>query len=203
MKPQILILHGAMGSASQFQQFQQQLGFPTLAMDFIGHGQEPDGDSPWSIQLFADQLERYIESMPEPLSIFGYSMGGYVALWLSLRRPDLVPRLLTLGTKLDWQQADVDKAAEKMSHAKTLELMQGLASTPLLTPEVMSTVTIPVRYCVGDRDSMVRIDETQRFYRATPNAEFAVLPNTRHPFERVPLHEISWHVSQFLVTATP
>ena len=32
----------------------------------------------------------------------GHSMGGYVALKLALKRPELVDRIITLGTKFNW-----------------------------------------------------------------------------------------------------
>lgn len=81
----ILLLHGALGSSDEFSALAQELPCACVTMDFIGHGTTPDDEAPWTIDRFASQLETFIEELPKPLPIFGYSMGGYVALWLSLR----------------------------------------------------------------------------------------------------------------------
>jgi hypothetical protein len=55
-----------------------------------------------------------------------------------------------------------------------------------------------VRYMIGDRDEMVSLEETRSYYAATAGAEFAVLPATRHPIEKVRTELIAWHVMDFL-----
>jgi pimeloyl-ACP methyl ester carboxylesterase len=154
-------------------------------------------------------------------------MGGYVALRLAQRRPELMSKILTLGTKLDWsaegaareiRMLDADKIEAKVPAfaadlqrrhgadrwktvlAKTADLMVGLGQEPLLTPESVSTLATPVRYGIGDRDEMVTLEETMRFYRATPAAELTVLPGTRHPIEKVDLDLLVAEITRFLLT---
>ncbi len=195
MSAELLILHGALGSAAQFKPLQARLAVPSTIVEFHGHGNAPDVEGPWSIEVFAEQLEAAIQTLPSPLPIFGYSMGGYVALWLAMSRPDLVPRLLTLGTKLDWSDARVMAG---VPDERMVGLMARLHKEPLLTVQNVSTLTIPVRYCVGDRDRMVSIEETIAYYRATPGAELCVLPNTRHMIEKVDVDVLAEQVSRFL-----
>jgi len=247
----ILVLHGALGSAHQFSETgdprpetgDQRPETVIEVMEFFGHGAAPDVDEAWTIDTFVDQLEGYLDpnsphrqqlvrlgaplsALRSPLSVFGFSMGGYVALSLAKRRPDLISRVLTLGTKLSWspEQASheirmldpdiieqkVPKFAADLQHRhghdhwrtvmwKTAELMKDLGDAPRLTPETMDQCTVPVRYLIGDRDEMVTLDETVNFYRATPNAELAVLPATRHPIEKVRKDLIDWHIADFLL----
>jgi pimeloyl-ACP methyl ester carboxylesterase len=87
----IVVLHGALGSAHQFKPLLASMDRPARIMEFLGHGDTVDVDRDWTIDLYVDQLEAWLQA--ESLSsthIFGYSMGGYVALTLALRRPDLV-----------------------------------------------------------------------------------------------------------------
>ncbi len=219
-----LILHGALGSAHQFSELGariSELGVNVDVLEFIGHGAQPDADVSWTMDLFVDQLEHYLEAQAwTAVRIFGYSMGGYVALELAKRRPDLVGRILTLGTKLSWslkgaqhetRLLDPDVIAEKVPafaadlqrrHGadqwttvlqKTADMMIDLGDRPRLTPETMDQVVCPVRFMVGDRDEMVSLEETRLFQQATPGAELAVLPGTRHPIEKVRTDMILWH----------
>ena len=220
----IVILHGALGSSHQFQRFAQH----GMIVEFFGHGTTADVDEPWTMDLFAHQLESLLTSTPvlrSPVSVFGYSMGGYVALMVAQRRPDLIGRILTLGTKLAWSteqaqnevkmlNADVIEQkvpafAADLQHrhgtdrwrtvlAKTADLMIDLGNDPRLTPSRMNEISIPVRYMVGDRDEMVTLEETVHFHRATPGSELAVLPGTRHPIEKVRQEIIDRHVEEFL-----
>lgn len=223
----ITILHGALGSAHQFAPLQNAIGGPSRVITFIGHGNEADISEPWSIELFSRQLEQALElDHPKtPAQIFGYSMGGYVALDCAIRRPDLVAKIVTLGTKLLWTSkgaldeikkldADIIKAKVPafaadlaLRHgenrwrtvlAKTADLMIALGSHPLLTADRCSEITVPVRYGLGDRDEMVSLQETVEWYKATPHAELSVLPLTRHPIERVDTNQLVRHITSFL-----
>lgn len=226
MKP-IVILHGALGSHHQFEALATGLECDTIVIDFAGHGSAEDAKRPWSIELFSEQLEQeLLDRGLQDATIFGYSMGGYVALDCAIRRPELIGKIVTLGTKLQWsiEQAlheikmlDADKIAEKVpafaadlerrhgSHRwrgvlqHTAHLMTELGASPVLTPERMAECSASVRYLIGDRDEMVSLEETIQYYRSTPNATLGVLPNTRHPIEKVDLQLLIQHVQQHLL----
>jgi hypothetical protein len=51
---------------------------------------------------------------------------------------------------------------------------------------------------LGDRDQMVSLQETLDVYKALPQAQLAVLPNTPHPIEKVDLSLVSVLVQRFL-----
>jgi len=218
----ILVLHGALGSRHQFEPLMERLGPRGSFMEFTGHGTTTDDGGPWTIPLFVEQLERQLEAAAgDPVTVFGYSMGGYVAMTLALRRPELFRNIVTLGTKLAWTpegagkeagRLNADVIAEKVPafaadlqrrHGadrwqsvldRTAGLMRDLGTTPLLTEEGMAAMSVPVRFMLGDRDEMVGLDETVTFYKATPGAEFAVLPSTRHPIEKVDLRYVLRHL---------
>ena len=179
----ITILHGALGSAHQFAPLQGALSIPSRVITFIGHGAESDSDEPWSIELFSRQLEQSLQSDPSgaPAHIFGYSMGGYVALDCAIRRPDLIEKIVTLGTKLSWSEQGALDETKKLNPdiieakvpafaadlarrhgaerwrtvlSKTADLMIALGSNPVLTIERCAQFSLPVRYGLGDRDEM-------------------------------------------------
>lgn len=221
----IVILHGALGSRHQFQPLLDRLGDHALMLEFPGHGDAPDVDVAWSIDLCVDALTSFLDVVGGKARIFGYSMGGYVAMTLALRRPDLIERILTLGTKLHWTPEEAVKEASRLDPdviqqkvpqfaadlarrhgaerwrgvlASTVELMRGLGERPLLTVENVASMTVPVRLCLGDRDEMVTLDETVRIQRAMPQSELAVLPGTRHPIEKVRVEDLLYHIESWL-----
>ena len=57
---------------------------------------------------------------------------------------------------------------------------------------------IPVCYGLGDRDSMVSLDETWNAYKHTPKGSMYILPETSHPLERVKTSELVYRINQFL-----
>jgi pimeloyl-ACP methyl ester carboxylesterase len=71
-------------------------------MNFEGHGGLAS-DENFSIRLFTKNTQHFIEQNKlENINIFGYSMGEYVALNTAVQYPQLINKIVTLGTKFDW-----------------------------------------------------------------------------------------------------
>jgi len=149
--------------------------------------------------------------------IFGYSMGGYVAVWLALKYPERVGTIITLGTKFDWSPASAEKEVRKLNaekilekvpafarilehrHApndwkellrKTREMMLSLGNQPLLTEENLKTIQHEVLICLGDQDDMADRSFSEQVAGWLPNGSFHFLRNTPHPIEKVELENL-------------
>lgn len=228
MKQSLLLLHGALGSCTQFESLAGRLRahYDVHTFDFRGHGAAalPAG---LTIRTLTEQLDNWIsEHIPDhsPLTVFGYSMGGYVALLLALEKPQYFRRIITLGTKLHWspesaaaeiKMIDPEKIEQKVPafaaelakrHGaekwkglllQTAELMTDLGATNSLRPEAMQQLTVPVTLLLGDRDKMVTLEETLNVYKAIPGAAFGVLPETPHPIEKVDAERLVFEISQY------
>jgi pimeloyl-ACP methyl ester carboxylesterase len=60
-----------------------------------GHGRTPDVDGPYSYELVADDMIRFLEQVVGgPARLIGVSDGAIVALIVALKRPDLAQRLI-------------------------------------------------------------------------------------------------------------
>ncbi len=227
----LLLLHGAIGDQTQFDALRVHLGFTGVrTMDFEGHGARAMAGRGFRLEHFAENLLAWLaeHSPDEPVDIFGYSMGGYVALLAAAEAPSRIRRVLTLGTKLVWTPEVAAEAAKQLDAARisekvpafasalagrhfatgwervlgeTASALQALGQTPLLTPDVMARVQCPVRLVVGDRDVTVPVEELRDAMRVLPRGEYEVLPNTPHPFERVPLERLAWTLRQFVSSA--
>lgn len=223
----ILLLHGALGAKSQFEPWLPILNdhFEVYRMNFEGHGTHPGADRPFRIEYFADNLEEFIhDKKVEGIDVFGYSMGGYVAMYLAARKPDLLGKIFTFASKLDWnpetsakevKMLNPDKIEEKVPkfaqalaqrHSgtnwkgvlhKTAEMMLELGNHPALKSDDFGKLTQPVRMGIGDHDNMVSLEETIEAYRKLPNGQLFVMPDTPHPIEKIDKYRICESVVRF------
>lgn len=70
-----------------------------VVMDNRGAGRSDKPPAPYSIEQMADDVARVVESCESgPAVVVGASMGGYIAMTLAVRRPDLVHALVLVST---------------------------------------------------------------------------------------------------------
>jgi pimeloyl-ACP methyl ester carboxylesterase len=197
--------------------------------DLPGHGAAPLS-GPFTTEAFARHLVSWLEKQAlGPLDVFGYSMGGYVALEAARHQPALFRSIATLGTKFAWSPEAVRRELRLLDPAMirakvptfadllerrhralpweevlghTAALMTGLGDQPLLTAEALATVPHPVRVTVGDRDNTVSVEESAAAAKAIPKGQLEVLPNTPHPFEKAPFARIASSLTEFWLDAT-
>jgi pimeloyl-ACP methyl ester carboxylesterase len=228
MKPSLLILHGALGCAEQFAGWKIALSdkFDCHTFDFSGHGSRSGMETAFSIELFSHELEEFVlsKNLRQP-HVLGYSMGGYVALVAALRKEELLGNIMTLATKFDWSPESSRKEAgylrpEFMSQkvpqlaqqlrqrhgdhwekvvTKTAEMMLQLGERPPLDNENINRAKNKIKFCVGDKDKMVSINETFRMFQASASAEFCVLPATAHLPETINLKRIVFEAEEFFL----
>ena len=226
LRPHILVIHGALGSAAQMQPVADRLaslGDPVL-VELPGHGETPlEPGASSSIEAYMDALAMQVArgaSAPDakPPVVFGYSMGGYVALALEAREPGTFGAVLTLGTKFEWTPEIASREAGRLDPViieqkvpqfavalrkrhlgaggwqlnlrNTAGLLLALGDAPTLTAESLARVRIPVVVAVGSRDDTVTAAEAERAAGLMGDASAAVIDDAPHPIERVPPADI-------------
>ena len=227
----LVLLHGALGSAAQFDALRAAIarltsGVVVHAPDFEGHGAAPPRDRPFRAGAFAETVRALLDAHAvERASLFGYSMGGYVALALAAASPERVARVMTLGTKFRWtpevaereaRMLDPRRMEEKVPHfaralaerhtgagweqvlAGTREMMHALGERPDLDDATLGRIAAPVRVGVGDRDATVSVEESAAVARLLPAGELEVLPRTPHPLEKAPVERLARSIVEFL-----
>jgi pimeloyl-ACP methyl ester carboxylesterase len=111
-KQNLILLHGALGSLKSFEHIIPHLSkdFNVIAPDLKWHGKRSQTDSDFSmLDLVADFEYLLQKENIQSAHVFGFSMGGYVALSLALKKPELFKSIMTLGTKLDWRPEQAEK----------------------------------------------------------------------------------------------
>jgi pimeloyl-ACP methyl ester carboxylesterase len=95
-----------------------------IAVEQQGHGRTADIDRPLTYEQMADDtaaLARHLEI--DDADVFGYSMGGGIALQLAIRHPDLVRRLVVASAS--FRSDAMHAAAVEMFPSITPELFKG------------------------------------------------------------------------------
>ncbi|MBC7554671.1 MAG: alpha/beta fold hydrolase [Taibaiella sp.] len=213
----LLMLHGAIGSSAQLCPLAQVLGtkYSCHSFDFSGHGQKAASGIPYCVAAFASETIGYMDDHNiARADVFGYSMGGYVAMYLALHFPERIGKIITLATKFQWNESiaakeilmlDAEKIAVKLpAFAKTLNerhtttdwkdvlkatatMMTAMGTDNPLKLSDYSQIPHQTLVMLGDRDKMVTLEETVNIYRSLPDAQLCILPGTAHPIEQLNL----------------
>ena len=222
----LLLLHGALGSAAQFDALKPLLTTdrPVFALNFPGHGGLPTNE-PFSMARFSGFVLDFLEKENlAAVDVFGYSMGGYVALYLAAKHPERVRRIFTLGTKFDWTpetavretaminpekiEAKVPVFAQLLAarHApadwktvlhRTADLLRDLGEGRGIAPASFGQITCPVTIGLGELDSMVTPGESQAVAAALPGGRFEKLAGFKHPMEQVDVVHLAERLQEF------
>ena len=230
----LILLHGALGSSAQLDPLADALRsqFRIHQLDFEGHGKAAQRGRPFRMQHFAENVVETLDRLAlQQAMLFGYSMGGYVALHLALDHPERVNRVATLGTKFRWDAAyaarevtrldpavirakvPVFAASLEARHAgaggwegvlaATAEMLTHLGDHPLLTETTLPAIVAPARIIVGDRDNTVTEQESSAIATLLAAGSVNVLPDTPHPIEQVNIGRLASVLAEFLIRPEP
>jgi esterase/lipase len=138
-------------------------------------------------------------------------------LWLAKQHPEVIGKIVTLGTKFDWsvesalqeiKKLNAEKILEKIPafarilesrHApndwkmllqKTSDMMMALGKSPMLTKEILETIQHQTLVCLGDKDDMADRNYSEQVVTFLPKGSFHLLENTPHPIEKVDLRKL-------------
>ena len=212
MHTPILLLHGALGTAAQFNNLLPL--FPSeqavFAVTFPGHGDNP-ASGPYSMSSFADAVLAFMDKANiARADIFGYSMGGYIALYLAAQHPERIRRVVTYGTKLDWTPAvaadmnrmfDPEKIEAKVpqfaqalnaAHADwkavcrhTAAFLQDLGDGKGIPEAAFAKIACHISIGRGSADHVVSEAESRKVAEAIPHGKYVELPEQKHQLELV------------------
>lgn len=224
---EIVLLHGALGASDQLIPLSQSLqskGFKVFSHSFSGHGKTPFRDN-FNISQFSNELKDLIlENKLVRPNVFGYSMGGFVALKLAKTEPALIGKIITLGTKFKWTKEIAEKEIQNLNpevieqkvpkFAQTLETRHGAGwkellkktatmmiemgnKNPLLL-EDFKTITNNVKLGLGEFDQMVSLEETVEVQALLGNSNLYRISGAKHPIETVDPDVLTGIISEFL-----
>jgi pimeloyl-ACP methyl ester carboxylesterase len=200
----LVVLHGAFGWANEYPLLAKNRQL--IVVELQGHGHTPLGGRPMSIENMADDVAGLIEQLKiERADVFGYSMGGEVALALAIRHPNVVGKVAINGSTF----RGIQEAFEPASWKQLQSLPDNFAPPPLkahydqvaadpkewpalvravkkmileykgFSPEQMRSIQAEVLITQGDRDG-IRPEHEVEMYRLIPHAQLAIFPHADH-----------------------
>jgi pimeloyl-ACP methyl ester carboxylesterase len=90
-----------------------------IAIEAQGHGHTPDNDSSLTYESLADNTAELLRQLRvDKADFMGYSMGGATAMYIAVRHPELVRKLIFIGGasyKADGYYPELLKGEEKMT----------------------------------------------------------------------------------------
>jgi pimeloyl-ACP methyl ester carboxylesterase len=199
----VVLLHGGMSHSGLLL---DALGdamtdrYRVVSFDRRGHGRTADTGAPFHYADMATETIGVLESVVGgPAHLVGWSDGGIISLLVALRRPDLIRRMVIIGTNVHHNAAlpvDVDPegpfftrihddyaalSPDGADHfddlSKRFEVM--VTTEPTMTPDDLVAVAAPTLVMAGD-DDFFGLDHTCAIYAALPAGRLAIVPGASH-----------------------
>lgn len=199
----VVLLHGGLGNSDQlFDAIGSgfEPGYRVVGFDRRGHGYTADTEEPFHYDDMATHAIKVLERLDASKAhLVGWSDGGIVAMLVALRRPDLVDRLVLIGTNIHFEglvELDLggdSPVGDAMLEAYAARSPDGADHFPVVAEKYLAMVTTepdmatadlarlehPTLLLVGD-DDLVRLDHTVALYHALPAGRLCVVPGASH-----------------------
>jgi pimeloyl-ACP methyl ester carboxylesterase len=177
-----------------------------IAIELEGHGRTRDLNRPLSYQQMVEDTAALLRHLKiKDADVFGYSMGGVVALGVAIRHPELVRKLAILGSgsnaikdafepeNYKQFQSLPDDFAPPVLKEPYDRLAPDRTRWPVLVKKIKNMVndfkgysaaevkTIKAKTLImqGDRDG-IRPEHAVELFRLIPNSQLAIFPGGDH-----------------------
>jgi len=184
------------------------IGRQVIVTELQGHGRTADIDRDMSMTAFAGDVAGLLGHLGvTQADVFGFSLGGGVALQLALDYPELVGRLIVasagynsdgthpeimdpaqwatstrMPTAEDFRQMQeaYGRVAPDPGHFEAFRARTGQAAGSMSwTPAELGRISAPTLLIFGDHD-FIRLDHAVEMSELIPGAQLAVLPGATH-----------------------
>ena len=209
--PPLVVLHGALGSTELETDrlvAHWEKSFRVIALDFSGHGASTSASETPTWATYTDDVTALLEHLDlREVRLFGFSMGGGVALAAAARHPDRVSHLAVHATNVQWDTEDVNRMVPPMLAA--LDNPTGRWATRLrethgsswrdlihqivaftrhlpndwISDDVLATIRQPALISAGDADRYFDVRHALHLYRTISDAHLWIVPGLDHPIQ--------------------
>lgn len=224
----LLMIHGAGGDSGRWKMQQEFRCFSNLiAVDLPGHGRS-GGEGLNTVREYATFIEQLVIDMQlENLVILGHSMGGAIALELTLNRPGLLIGLIlaSTGAKLrvapealeSYKRGEYNPAFAKKAFSKNapqelidrfaLESSQGehsvrygdfLACDGFDVISQVSEIKLPTLIICGDEDKMTPLKYSKFLHEKITNSSLMIISDAGHLVMQEKPQQFNQAVVQFM-----
>jgi pimeloyl-ACP methyl ester carboxylesterase len=201
----LVLLHGAVVDARFFDHNIGPLAerFHVYAVDLRGHGHTGDVEGPFTYDALTQDTTEFLEKVVGgPAHLVGHSVGAATSMFVALRRPDLVRRLVMVSGGFDHRaesgagqggEIDVEPVVAAFGESYGEVSPDGEAHYPVVVRKVLEMGTREPELAASDLsgirnrtlvmsadDDVIPLEHTIELYRAIPSSELAIVPGTSH-----------------------
>lgn len=222
--PNLIILHGSRGTHKEMLPFAEAMTKVSVprAFDLLGHGGRQIPERFTIRDMAFDILQQMDHQAIETAYLFGYSIGGYIALYLARHAPERILGVCTLATKFVFDQQTVKlfthlSSVERIRiHRQALmdelhpgqdwsrlvnglaQLYRNLGQTPELTESDLCNITIPSLIISAHEDQLVPWVESLQLAYLIPKGQGFTFAGQAHPFSIIPVPFLASTISKWL-----
>lgn len=183
--PAIVVLHGWPLNRSIWSEIGPRIaapGYRVLVPDLPGCGDSPTIEfARATVEAYADELARFLDAFgPRRFAIAGHSFGGYVALALAERRPDLVAALGLVASR-----TTADSEAARAGRRETIGKVRA-SGTSVLLPGLAEKLVGPAAAPQWRERATLLIQRARPDGVASGLAAMAARPDRTAMFESFP-----------------
>lgn len=204
----LVLIHGALGDYSEFDKIIPLLEkeYEIEAFEIPHHGNYPNSKVEFEINALVDDFLKFLNKIG-PAYIYGFSLGGYLAIAAAQKDETNIKGIVTQGTKFDWtvENAAKETATLKVEFlstkaegfykyldklhgnylpellSKTAKFMTLLGESPVISQRSVEKLTIPIRLTRGGKDRMVTKEETLNINKGLQFGHYFEIPSMIHP----------------------
>ena len=165
----LLLLHGNSQSISSFNKQIPELSkhFHVIAMDSRGQGNSSNNGSKFTYELMAEDVNEFMDKLQlKNVNVLGWSDGGNIGLILSMKHPDKVKKLATMGANLFNDNTSVvekinsDLKKQRKTYVEKdadgnkfqIEMIDLLLNEPKINPDELRAIRCKTLVMAGSKD---------------------------------------------------
>lgn len=223
----IVVLHGANGGSAEIEPLSAALRpfAPVIAPNLLAHGGRPIPPRFDTKDLAEDILEQLDREGVERPIVVGYSVGGYLALYLARHFPGRVRGVCAIATKVVFDATTVQHWSYLASPARlgrpgnpragqleklhapqdwkevalaNIRLFEELGRAPPLAPADFEALEVPVMLVNSNRDPLVPWSETLELRKLMPHSALVMFYGLAHPIAHVPVHSLAVRIDAWM-----
>ncbi len=200
----VILLHGGLGNSSYWGNQVPALAkrYRVVVIDSRGHGRSTHSEQPYSYELMAADVVAVMKHLKiEKAAIVGWSDGAILGLELAIHHPERVSGVFAFGANSDpsgvredglqspvfsayLARAEREYAAISSTPTQYKAFLDDIskmwATEPKITREQLNRIRVPTWIVDGDRDEIIRRENTEFMASEIPGAGLLLLPEVSH-----------------------
>ncbi|OGK17850.1 hypothetical protein A3G67_02890 [Candidatus Roizmanbacteria bacterium RIFCSPLOWO2_12_FULL_40_12] len=199
----VLFIHGWGGSRESLRKLAESVSqkYKAVLIDLPGFGRSENPDPSWGIDEYTAIVARFLQKQRlSPVYVFGHSFGGTLALYLAVRYPKLVKKLVLCAPsyKRGGKKAPFASLLKNAFPRPIKRLLYGiffptseLYKYPHLEPNFrkivtqdvsadMKLITVPTLILWGDKDSYVPVSHGRRLQKIIKDSQLEIFKGIGH-----------------------